>query len=110
MIQFLRIYILRDRNDENVKGIKINGKEYKLSKYADDTQLFLDGSELSLHSALSILKKYYYMSGLNINLEKKTRAVCTGMIQMMLPVLSSEYFVYHHMQSSAVVRVYGRQP
>ena len=45
------------RNDENVKGIKINGKEYKLSQYADDTQLFLDGSELSLHSALSILKK-----------------------------------------------------
>ena len=65
------------RNDENVKGIKINGKEYKLSQYADDTQLFLDGSELSLHSALSILKKYYYMSGLNINLEK-TRAVWIG--------------------------------
>ena len=65
------------RNDENVKGIKINGKEYKLSQYADDTQLFLDGSELSLHSALSILKKYYYMSGLNINLEK-TRAVLIG--------------------------------
>ena len=28
---------------------------------------------------------------------------------MMLPVLLSEYFVYHHMQSTAVVRVYGRQ-
>ena len=55
------------RNDENVKGIKINGKEYKLSQYADDTQLFLDGSELSLHSALSILNKLYNMSGININ-------------------------------------------
>ena len=58
------------RNDENVKGIKINGKEYKLSKYADDTQTLLDGSELSLYSALSILNRFYYMSGLNINLEK----------------------------------------
>ena len=65
------------RNDENVKGIKINGKEYKLSQYADDTQLFLDGSELSLYSAVSILNKFYNMSGLNINLEK-TRAVWIG--------------------------------
>ena len=32
--------------------------------------------------------------------------VNTGVIQMMLPVLSSEYFVYHHMQNNAVVRVY----
>ena len=29
---------------------------------------------------------------------------------MMLPALSSEYFVYHHMQSTAIVRAYGRQP
>ena len=28
-----------------------------------------------------------------------------GVIQMMLPVLSSEYFVYHHMQNTAVVQV-----
>ena len=34
----------------------------------------------------------------------------TGVIQMMLPVLSSEYFLYHHMQSTAVVRVDDRQP
>ena len=53
----VEILSLMIRNDENVKGIKINGKEYKLSQYADDTQLFLDGSKLSLHSALSILKK-----------------------------------------------------
>ena len=29
-----------------------------------------------------------------------------GVIQMMLPVLSSEYFIYHCMQKLAVVRVY----
>ena len=43
------------RKDENVRGIKINNKEYKLSQYADDTQMFLEGSELSLKSALVIL-------------------------------------------------------
>ena len=31
-----------------------------------------------------------------------------GVIQMVLPVLSPENFVYHHMQSTAVIRVYGR--
>ena len=36
------------RKDKDVKGIDINNKEFKLSQYADDTQMFLDGSELSL--------------------------------------------------------------
>ena len=39
------------RNDENVR--EINDKEYNLSQYADDTQIFLDGSEHSLESALT---------------------------------------------------------
>ena len=37
------------------------------------------------------------------------RDIITGTIQMMLPVLSSESFVYHYMQNLAVVPVY-RQP
>ena len=39
-----------------VKGIKINNEEFKLSQYADGTQMFLDGSEASLKSALNILQ------------------------------------------------------
>ena len=35
------------RNSKDVKGIVINNKEFKLSQYADDTQMFLDGSESS---------------------------------------------------------------
>ena len=30
------------RKSEGVKGIKINNVEFKLSQYADDTQMFLD--------------------------------------------------------------------
>ena len=33
------------RNDQSTKDITINGKEYNLSQYADDTQLLLNGSE-----------------------------------------------------------------
>ena len=78
VIQFIPLYLFlcvdvlgyMILKDENVKGIKINNKEYKLSQYADDTQMFLDRSELSLKSALVSLRKYYNISGLNINLEK----------------------------------------
>ena len=57
--------------------ISLNGKEYKLSQYADDTQLILDGSEKSLKEALHLLKQYYKMSGLKINIDK-TRALWIG--------------------------------
>ena len=40
------------RKEKNIKGIKIND-EYKLSQYADDTQIFLDGTDESLRSTLS---------------------------------------------------------
>ena len=33
------------RENKDIKGIFINGKEYKLLKYAEYTQLILDGSE-----------------------------------------------------------------
>ena len=49
--------MVRENND--IKGIFINGKEYKLSQYADDTQLILDGSEKSLKVALNLLKQFY---------------------------------------------------
>ena len=58
------------RNDENMQGIKINDKEFKLSQYADDTQVFLDGSENSLRQLMLILKKFYTMSGLKVNEDK----------------------------------------
>ena len=40
------------RKNEDIKGIVINKKAFKLSQYADDTQIFLDGSENTLNTAL----------------------------------------------------------
>ena len=65
------------RDNEVITGININGKEFRLSQYADDTQLFLDGTEQSLKETLNVLKLFYLMSGLKINVEK-TRAIWIG--------------------------------
>ena len=65
------------RNEQNIKGIEINGKEHRLSQYADDTQIFLDGTEESLSRTLTILTSFYKMSGLKINVEK-TKAIWIG--------------------------------
>ena len=59
------------------KGISIIGKEFLLSQYVDDTQIFLDGTERSLQETLSILNMFYNMSGLKINIEKP-RAIWIG--------------------------------
>ena len=56
------------KTEDSIKGIRINNNT--LSQYADDTQIFLDGSERSLRSTLRILHKFYLMSGLKINEDK----------------------------------------
>ena len=62
------------RNNNDIRGIIIDNKEYKISQYADDTQIFLNGSENSLREALDVLQKFYEISGLKINVEK-TKAI-----------------------------------
>ena len=58
------------RKNNDIHRIIIDNKEYKISQYADDTQLFLNGSENSLRETLEILQKFYTMSGLGMNAEK----------------------------------------
>ena len=41
-----------------MKGIFIKQREYCLLQYADDTAIFLDGSEKSLKSALDLLFQF----------------------------------------------------
>ena len=59
------------RNSNDIHGIIIDNKEYKISQYADDTQFFLNGSENSFRVTLDILQKIYTMPGLRMNAEKK---------------------------------------
>lgn len=65
------------RNNVNIKGICVNNNEIKISQYADDTTLILDGSEQALLSALSMLDEFSKASGLKLN-EKKTEALWIG--------------------------------
>ena len=51
--------------------------EHKLSQFADDTSIILDGSEKSLNEALHELDWYAKLSGLNINFTK-TQVVWIG--------------------------------
>ena len=65
------------RGNENIRGIQIRDLDFKITQYADDTTLILDGSEKSLQNAMSTLNKFRDMSGLKIN-NDKTVAVWIG--------------------------------
>ena len=65
------------RQNVNIKGIKLKDNEILLSQFADDTTLYLDGSERSFVQAIYTLQKFSKMSGLNMNYDK-TNAVWIG--------------------------------
>ena len=56
--------------NKKIKGITIDGFEYKLSQFADNTTTILDGSQSSLQAALNTLEIFGTYSGLKINKEK----------------------------------------
>ena len=62
------------RKNENIKGITINEQEIKISQYADDTTLILDGSTVSFTTSLQILDLFSEISGLRLS-NKKTVAL-----------------------------------
>ena len=65
------------RSNPNIKGFLIKENEIKISQYADDTTLILDGSEKSLSEALNTLESFGKLSGLKLN-SKKTEAFWIG--------------------------------
>ena len=64
-------------NDKNLKGISVNGNEFKITQFADDTTLILDGSKSTLLAALNVLEVFGNMSGLKVNMDK-TKLVWIG--------------------------------
>ena len=65
------------RKDNEVRGIKIFHTECKLSQYADDTTMILNGSKSSFLRSLYLLDAFASVSGLKVNYEK-TEAHWTG--------------------------------
>ena len=72
--QVLTLMIL---NNKNIKGITIGNYEHKLSQFADDTTLILDGTTHSLQAALNTLEIFGTMSGLKVN-NDKTKLIWMG--------------------------------
>ena len=58
------------RKNRNINGILVNDEEIKLSQYADDTTLILDGSRESLMACIQILGDFHKVSGLKLNDKK----------------------------------------
>ena len=58
------------RCNKNIKGIKIREIENLLSLFADDTTLYLDGTEKSFTEAINTLELFTKISGLRVNNEK----------------------------------------
>ena len=63
--------------NKDIKGIFIEGIEYKASQFADDTTLTLDGSQKSLQAALNTLEIFGSISGLKMN-TTKTKVIWIG--------------------------------
>lgn len=84
------ILAIRVRNNNNIKGIKVGDKETKISQYADDTAMLLDGSEKSLNEALHELDLYAAVSGLKANFDK-THVIWLGLKKHSQETINTRY-------------------
>ena len=65
------------KNDPLVSGVTINGSEYLLSQYANDSALILGDDNNSLQQALNIFDCFSVCVGLRVKLDK-TEATWVG--------------------------------
>ena len=61
------------RENKDIKGITVRGNEIKISQYADDTTMILDGSRKSFISAQLDLELFREISGLRLNSTEENR-------------------------------------
>ena len=71
------ILALLIRQNENIKGYMLFGLELKINQFADDTSLFLDGSQKSFEYCVETVLEYAKYSGLSMNFDK-TKVVWFG--------------------------------
>lgn len=58
------------RQNQSIKGVKINGVEHKIGLFADDVIAYLEEPDTSLPEFMKLLKTYEYLSGYKINISK----------------------------------------
>jgi len=75
-------YLIRKNN--HIKGISVDNFELKITQYADDSTIILDGSNESLLQTLNTLDLFKQLSGLKIN-EDKTNVIYIGSLRHTRP-------------------------
>ena len=90
------IIAINIRNDDNIKGIKINDTEYKINLMADDTTLALRNIK-SLSKAILNFERFELCSGLKLNLNKTVIIPIgsTKNIKINLPIHLAQISVKH---------------
>ena len=58
------------RCNENIRGISIGDSEIKITQFADDTTLIMDGSESSISNAINVIDNFSAISGLKLHVCK----------------------------------------
>ena len=58
------------RQENDIIGIKMKGKEFKIKQYADDTQIFSEFHEMSILKIIEIFDNFAAASGMTINFNK----------------------------------------
>ena len=91
------IFCLHIKHSNNIKGITIKGKEVKISQFADDTVLFIDGSYESVTNVQVALSNFENISGLVINYDKS----------LLFPIGSLRENTFQLLQNSSFVTSNG---
>ena len=65
-VEVLATYI---REQENIKGIMIGNNEIRITQFADDTCIYLNGTN-SLENVIAVFEDFYRYAGLRLNIEK----------------------------------------
>ena len=65
------------RQNDRIKGISINNNEFKLTQYADDSELILEGDRQSFEESIQTIQLFGQYSGLILN-AGKTNAIWLG--------------------------------
>ena len=66
----VEILALKIRSDQEIKGFRLGKLMKKIDFYADDLTAFLDGTRTSLERMVAVLRDFFQLSGLKINLSK----------------------------------------